>query len=189
MEAEFRSLMQRVRAGSPEAAAKLLEDFGPQLIRVVRRSLDDRLRSKFDSADFVQAVWGSFFANAHRLQAFESPEQLVGFLSALAKNKVVDEFRRRLRSQKHNVLRETPLATTARDEIAAAPARAPTPSQVAIAKEQWDLLVAGLPVQHRRIIELRYAGAKYGEIAEALGVHQGTARRIMDRLFRERFPQ
>jgi RNA polymerase sigma factor (sigma-70 family) len=186
MEQEFCLLMQRVKAGSPNAAAELLETFGPQLIRVVRRHLSPRLRAKFDSADFVQAVWGSFFANSDRLQAFEKPEELAAFLTTLARNKVVDEFRRRLQSRKWNVMLETPIAPRSDGEPTLASSREPSPSQVAIAREQWNFLLAGQPTHHQRIVQLRYAGATYREIAEELGIDERTARRVIDRLSRER---
>jgi RNA polymerase sigma factor (sigma-70 family) len=176
--------MQQVQAGSPEAAAELLETFGPHLIRVVRRHLDRRLRTKFDSVDFVQAVWGSFFANAQHLEAFDQPEQLVAFLVTLARNKIVEEFRRRFQTKKYNINRESPLPVDA-DLISG---RYPTPSQVAIAREQWDHLLAGQPDHYQRIIQLRYQGATYREIEKQLGITERTARRVIDRLFRERCP-
>ena len=188
MSQDFQTLMQQVQAGSPEAATELVEAFGPHLIRVVRRHLDRKLRAKFDSVDFVQAVWGSFFANSHRLGTFDQPEQLVAFLVTLARNKVVEEFRRRLQTKKHNVNRESPLPAGADGNADLISGRYPTPSQVAIAREQWDQLLAGQPDHYQQIIQLRYQGATYREIAEQLEITERTARRVIDRLFRERCP-
>ena len=186
MSKDFQTLMQQVKAGSSEAEAELLETFGPHLIRVVRRHLDRKLRAKFDSVDFVQAVWGSFFANYHRLGTFDQPEQLVAFLATLARNKVVEEFRRRLQSQKYNIKRESPLPGGADGDADLLPGHCPTPSQVAVAREQWDQLLADQPVHYQRIIQLRYQGATYREIAEQLEITERTARRVIDRLFHER---
>ena len=56
-EQEFANLIDRLREGSDEAFTLLLERFGPYVMRSVRRSLDRRLRARFDSQDFAQAVW------------------------------------------------------------------------------------------------------------------------------------
>ena len=98
--------MRGVREGSQDAGWKLVETYGPHILRVVRRSLSQDLRTKFDSIDFVQAVWASIFAEPTRLATFEQPEQLIAYLAAVARNKVVDEFRRRVQTQKFDVKRE-----------------------------------------------------------------------------------
>src|SRR6478736_4128141 len=67
-ESEFAALIEQVRAGSQEAAWTLVEKYGRDVQRFVRRTLHQRLRSKFDSLDFVQIVWGSFFRAPDRLQ-------------------------------------------------------------------------------------------------------------------------
>ena len=53
----FRSLICHVREGSEDAAWDLVEQYGEAIRRAVRRALNERLRSKFDSLDFVQLVW------------------------------------------------------------------------------------------------------------------------------------
>src|SRR5687768_4189029 len=100
---EFADLMNRLRAGDQEAAWKLIEEYGPHIRRVVRRELHQKMRSKFDSIDFVQAVWASFFREPGQFREMETPEALLNFLVAIARNKVVDETRRRLYLQKMNV--------------------------------------------------------------------------------------
>ena len=57
----FVALMRRVREGSEAAAWELVDKYGGHLRRAVRRVLNPMLRSKFDSLDFVQLVWDSFF--------------------------------------------------------------------------------------------------------------------------------
>ena len=64
------------------------------------------MRSKFDSVDFVQMVWASFFANPEQIAKFKESEQLIAYLASMARNKVVEETRRRLQYQRHNVKRE-----------------------------------------------------------------------------------
>ena len=56
----------------------------------MRRVLSPELRSKFDSLDFVQWVWLSFFRVRDKADRFERPEHLVKFLAGMARNKVQD---------------------------------------------------------------------------------------------------
>ena len=85
---DFRDLMRRVHEGSEDAAWQLVGQYGDPIRRAVRRALNARLRSKFDSLDFVQLVWSSFFRDRGRLDRFNHPEELVAFLVTMARNKV-----------------------------------------------------------------------------------------------------
>src|SRR5581483_11639550 len=105
----FDDLMRRLRDGSEDAARELLHRYGDAILRVVRRKLSRELRSKFDSVDFVQAVWASFFTGTPRQRRFDHPQALMAFLVTLAQNKVIDAVRQRMQTQKHNVNRERPL--------------------------------------------------------------------------------
>lgn len=179
----FAELMQRVCAGSDEAARELVDRYGQHILRVVRRGLNRQLRAKFDSVDFVQAVWMSFFEDRSQLEGFEQPEQLAAYLGTLARNKVVQEFRRRLQTHKYNVSREHPLDEPRGAEVP--PGKQPTPSQVAIVKESWDRMMEGQPSHYREIIRLRSEGATFREIAEIVQVNEKTCRRLIERLQRE----
>src|SRR5262249_40177836 len=137
----FTRLMERMRAGCPEAARELFDRYGAHVLLVVRRKLHQRLRTQYDSLDFTQAVWASFFAVPPQRYTFDGPDELLGFLSQLASNKVIEVFRARFRTNKHNLNREVPIRD---DDAVQAPepsARQPTPSQVAMAKERWEQLV------------------------------------------------
>lgn len=58
---DFFLLMRRIREGSEDAAWELFEKYGGYIRRAVRRALNPRLRTQFESQDFVQMVWKSFF--------------------------------------------------------------------------------------------------------------------------------
>ena len=76
---------------------------------MVRRQLPRLLRSRFDSLDFLQSVWGSFFRRVRSGPTeFEDSRHLVAFLARAAKNKVIDEYRRAA-SRKQDMHREEPL--------------------------------------------------------------------------------
>ena len=179
---DFADLICELRKGSDEAAMELLDRYGHHVYRVVRRRLAKELRPKFDSADFVQAVWASFFANVDRVAEFESPQRLVAYLSGIATKKVVDEVRRRLVYRNRNVHREVAMQAVpdSTDRQFAGPQ--PTPSEIAVAREERERIFLDQPSHCRRMIEMRLDGAKYVEIAAALGVHERTVRRVFDKL-------
>src|ERR1700722_19418366 len=128
VEDDFRVLMERVRTGSDEAAREVFDRYSGHISRVVRRQLHQRLRSQYDSLDFLQAVWASFFALPPDQYRFHRSEDLIGFLSRMAYNKVVDVARRRFAVRKDNVNREQPVAGQD-DRPPDVPATQATPSQ------------------------------------------------------------
>jgi len=177
-EEEFASLMRRLGEGSGEAARELLERYGPHLRRVVRRRLHPKLRSKFDSLDFVQDVWASFFADPQRPRAFDRPETLLAYLVQMTRHKVIETFRQRFRSGKYNLKGEHSFDSavlTARDLAA----REPTPSQLAADRDQWDHFLKRQPGPYRRILVLLHQGMTRAEIARALGLNEKTVRRVL----------
>ena len=150
---EFAELMERVHDGSQDAAWQLLEKYGPHVKRYVRRSLNPEMRSKFDSLDFAQVVWASFFREPDRFRRLESPTALLAYLASLARNKVAGEARRRLKSIKNHVNREIGFGELAEDLEIRCPNPDPSPSAVAIARERWHQLVDNQPESVRRILE------------------------------------
>ena len=106
---DFCGLMQRVGEGSEDAAWELVDQYGEAIRRAVRRMLNERLRSKFDSLDFVQIVWNSLFRVRDKLDQFDRPEELTAYLVTMARNKVGMEVRRRLMTEKYNVKHEESL--------------------------------------------------------------------------------
>jgi RNA polymerase sigma factor (sigma-70 family) len=179
---EFRQLMERVTAGSDDAAAQLLRRYGPAVLQAVRRRLNRQLRSKFDSLDFVQDVWASFFANPPSESRMHRPEMLVAFLARVARNKVIDATRQRLQGTKHNVSREHSLDNSTAGGPAAVPANQATPSEVVSGDEEWLRLLESQPIVYRRILILLREGKKTAEIAAELQMHPRTVRRMIDKL-------
>jgi len=175
-------LLERARQDSEGSAQEIVERYGPYILRAVRRRLNKKLRSKFDSVDFVQAVWASFFAlPADRLQ-FQRPQQLVDFLMGLARNKVVDAVRQRLETQKYDVNRELPLYDSSAVDAREVKARGPTASQVAIAKEEWQRAQDSAVPREERIVNWIQRGQSLESIAREIGVSVKTIRRVLERI-------
>src|SRR5438445_4058176 len=91
--AEFGRLLGGLRSGDPGAADELYRRYGGFIRAAVRRQLHDRLRTRFDSLDFVQDVWVSLLAVPADRYTFDSPQALLVFLNRVAYRKVVDVFR------------------------------------------------------------------------------------------------
>jgi RNA polymerase sigma-70 factor (ECF subfamily) len=182
-EDEFSGLMRRLRDGDEEAARVLLRDYGPHILRIIRRRLDPKLRSKFDSQDFAQSVWASFFAGLPEQDLnFDRPEALLAFLKNLASNKVIDAHRQRRRTKKYDVAREHSLDGSAAAAAGHLAVPGPTPSQAAVAKERWDRLLEGQPDYCQRILVMLQKGYTHQEIADQLGLNEKTVRRLLRRL-------
>jgi RNA polymerase sigma factor (sigma-70 family) len=178
----FARLMERMRSGCPDAARELFDRYSPYIRKAVRRLLHQRLRTQYDSLDFTQAVWLSFFTVPRDRYTFDTPDDLIGFLARVACNKVTEVFRQRLQTDKHNLNREVPLGEDDRERPAEPSARQPTPSQVAMANERWERLLAGQPDHFRRVLELRRQGHTHREIARKLGVHAKVIQRLLRKL-------
>lgn len=174
----FRHAILSVRQGDSDAVWELIKEYGPHIHRYVKRKLDRRMRSKFDSVDFVQMVWASIFRHPSQLATFNEPSDLLRFLYTMARNKVYDEYRRRLHTGKYNVTLERSMGDQAQELLEGG---GPTPSEIAMAREKWDEMV-GRSERTKQVVELRIGGATYEEIGQALGIHERTARKIIDQL-------
>lgn len=175
----FAELMAELRDGSESAATQLVDQYAPYILRAVRRTLNHEIRAKFDSIDFAQAVWCSVFAKPTKLHDIQTPEQLIRLLSAMSRNKVIDEIRRRMETQKHDVRRERQYAETTAAVNEGVASREPSPSQVAIVREEWKRMLDELPPQHREVLALRLKGRTHESIAKQLNISPKTVQRVL----------
>jgi RNA polymerase sigma-70 factor (ECF subfamily) len=180
---DIAAFLARIQAGDEAAARELLSRYEAEVRLVVRRQLPRLLRSRFDSLDFLQSVWGSFFRRVRSGPAeFEDSRHLVAFLARAAKNKVIDEYRRAA-SRKQDMHREEPLWTDgARPKEVAADID--SPSEVAQAHEAFVRLRALLPAERRSILELKAEGLSSRDIGERLGISERTVQRVLEDLRR-----
>ena len=175
-EDDIPGFIARIRAGDEEAARELLTRYEAEVRLVVRRQLPRILRSRFDSLDFLQSVWGSFFQRVRTGPTdFQDSRQLAAFLAWAARNKVIDEYRRSA-SQRKGLHREESLwldGERPRD----LPAATDTPSEVVQAREAYGRLRDLLPEDRREILELKAEGFSSKEIGERLGISERTVQR------------
>jgi RNA polymerase sigma-70 factor (ECF subfamily) len=182
-EEELTDVLKRIQGGDESAARELLQRFEPEVRLVVRRQLPRLLRSRFDSLDFLQSVWGSFFRRMRDAPTeFEDSRHLVAFLARAAKNKVIDEYRRAA-SRKNDMHREEPLwgdGHRPRD----VPDPIDSPSEVAQAREVFGRLRALMPDEKRAILEMKAEGLSSKDIGEQLGISERTVQRVLEDLRR-----
>jgi RNA polymerase sigma factor (sigma-70 family) len=188
---DFRELMRQVQTGSPEAARRLCDQYGSHVMRVIRRRLPDYLRPRYDSIDFQQDVWASFFAQLAEHHRFDDPSALIAYLSRLAQNKVLMEQRRGL-AAKRDVWRDRAMQPQAAagetmTEVQPDP-RAHTPSLWMMADERWEQMLAAQPPLKRRMLLMLREGCSHGEVAAQLGLHPKAIQRVLRRLVRDYEP-
>ena len=182
-EGDIPAFLARIQAGDEAAARELLSRYEAEVRLVVRRQLPRLLRSRFDSLDFLQSVWGSFFRRVRTGPAeFEDSRHLVAFLARAAKNKVIDEYRRAA-SRKQDMHREEPLwADGGRPKDL--PAQVDSPSEVAQAREVFGRLRDLVPEDRRTIVELKAEGLSSKDIGQRLGISERTVQRVLEDLRR-----
>jgi RNA polymerase sigma-70 factor (ECF subfamily) len=177
-------LFARARDGDQAAWEELFRTCYPKLVRVVRRKLNPPMRSLYDSTDFASDVWKSLAAKCDRFD-FPSINSLMAFLAQAAEQKVIDEYRRR-NTLKRDIGRERRMDADGPDGVPQPlPSSDPTPSQVAQADEEYNLLKARLSDEtEREVIDLKRRGYTTEEIAERTGWHIRKVQRLLHDLHR-----
>jgi len=184
-DAVFVELVARAKSGDEAASTELLHHFEQDVRMMVRVRLPRALRSQFDSMDFVQDIWQSFFADDDGdPDRFTNSRHLRGFLAGVVRNKVFAEYRRRTRTRKYALDREESLYVRrgGRDEPREVAAPDPSASEDVQARERLAQLLAGRPPAEALVVELRRQGLTFAEIAERTGQSERSARRVIDSL-------
>ncbi len=173
---EFEQLLGRVRRNEPGAFAELVERYLPLVRAVVRRRLSDRLRTRFDSQDFTQDVWASFFQVSLSRLDLPTEADLVAYLAKMAEVKVAEEGREQL-TKKRDIRRERSLANSPEPV-----GGGHTPSQEVMARDRWEELTAGLSETERQMVTMIRDGSSYEAVAGRFDLTIKTVRRLVERL-------
>lgn len=174
-------LLERVQQGSNDAAWQLVNEYGHHVRRAVRRRLPDILRPKFDSLDFVQLTWLSFFRATDRFVCVNEPARFVRLLAEIATHKVLDEVRKRGLGR-YNVRKECGDVDPVELEAKCVSRAVDTPSQLLAARESWEKVLQQCSPVERRIMVLRQKGMTYDDISGKLQVSRRTAIRTVRRV-------
>jgi RNA polymerase sigma-70 factor (ECF subfamily) len=172
-------LLERLGQGDVAAAEQVVADYEPYLRALVRRSLPEPLRAKFDSIDVIQSVWVHVL-HAVRAGAWQVVDRarLRALLVTVARRRLVSRYRQ----HRAAVEREQPGGA----DLAGLPAPGqPRPSEVAQADELWERMLALCPPEHHELLRLRRQGLLLNEIASRTGMHEGSVRRVLRQLARQ----
>jgi RNA polymerase sigma-70 factor (ECF subfamily) len=177
--APFAEFLRRIRTGDEQAAIELVQRYEPIIRREVRlRISDSRLNRSFESMDVCQSVLASFFARAATGQyELETSEQLVGLLTAMARNKLASLARR-----EHRLRRDARRVVATEEEVLEQVAdQAQSPSEIVLKRELVERMRAALSDEERRIAELRGEGLAWDEVAQRLGGNAQARRMQLNR--------
>ncbi len=176
----FAELVDRAGRGEREAADWLVAQYESAIRRQVRFTLmDNKLRRVLEETDICQSVMGQFFAGlgTGRFE-FEGPEQLIGLLKQMVKNKITDQARY-WRAGRRDYLRNiTPEDSSPMAEPMSAE---PTPSRVVEDNEFLAEFESRLTEWERTIFAFRRQGMSWPEIAERTGGGAEAIRKRFER--------
>lgn len=179
---DFKDLMDRARSGDSQAVRDFLWRFEGEVRAMVRGRLPRRMRSRFDSADFVQAVWKSFFADLNNRPCdFNDSQHLRGYLAGVVRNKVNEQQRRLTRTEKYDITREEQLYIRRGDReiVRELPSADPSPSERIQADDRLEQLTSGCSQRDIDVLTLRRHGMTNVEIADRVGLDERSVRRIL----------
>jgi RNA polymerase sigma-70 factor, ECF subfamily len=159
-----RELIQRIRAGDPDAVAELYGQYSSMVWRYVyARIQDEHARQDVVSETFLAAI--------RSLNKGMMAENILGWLTGIARNKIADFYRSRKESGE---LQTDPTA------------RQPSPTKATVA----DVLDA-MPLDQRQVLEWKYFDrCSVCEIAERIGRTEKSVEAILYRAritFREQY--
>ncbi len=187
-EVAFTDLIRRVRAGDHLAAAELVRRYEPEIRTQVRLWLLRRprqLRTVLDSVDICQSVLASFFVRTAAGQyELDRPEQLIGLLVGMARNKLSEQVKHHL-AQRRDVRRREQLGP----HQGATADNAASPSAVVAGQDLLEAVWARLSPEERQIADLRAKGLDWAAVAaQTGGTPEGRRRqlgRAVDRILKE----
>ncbi|MEW6156099.1 MAG: sigma-70 family RNA polymerase sigma factor [Verrucomicrobiota bacterium] len=152
-----------------EAFAYLVEKWEEPIQRLCVRMLGDPHRAE----DLTQEAFSRIFA---RRKEYQPAGKFSTFLWRVALNLCYDELRR-LKRRKEEALQSSD------SESDAFPAVGPAPDEMAVAREQAEMVreaLLQLPEAYRSVLVLRhYENLKFREIAEVLDIPEGTVKSRM----------
>jgi RNA polymerase sigma-70 factor, ECF subfamily len=161
-------LIIRAAGGDPTAFQALVERHRSMVYRVAYQFAGNH----FDAEDIAQEVFIKVYRS---LDKFRQDAQFTSWLYRIAMNACIDHRRRK------SPAASTPMGEEAEQRLLNTPEEAPGPEECAYAGELGDVLeaeIARLPQGQRIVFVMRHhQGLKLCEIAEALGLAEGTVKR------------
>ncbi len=175
----LQELVAQLRAGCEDAAAELVQRYGPEIHRYIHyRLTDPRLRALVDSLDVCQSVLGSFFVRLSTGELrLDDSRQLMGLLVVMARHKLCDLAR------KQGALRRQGFRDAVRDQatLNSIPQAGNDPAEMVAGQEILNAVCGKLAVDEQTMFGMRLAGCDWGEIAAQCQTTAEAARKRMTR--------
>jgi RNA polymerase sigma-70 factor (ECF subfamily) len=177
----FTALMNRLRAGDDEAAARVFGRFAKRLVGLARSQLDAGTRGHVDPEDIVQSVYRSFFTRYERGE-FELTDWdgLWGMLTVITVRKCLNRAAY-FRTARRDVRRQVPLAEGDHSPLQLL-TREPTPDEAALLMEIVQELMADLDGRERTMLSLSLQGYTVKEISPQVERSERTVQRLLERV-------
>jgi DNA-directed RNA polymerase specialized sigma24 family protein len=176
----FAELVSRAGRGESEAAHSLIARYESALRRQVRFALlDNKLRRVLEETDICQSVMGQFFngLGAGRFE-LDGPEQLIGLLKQMVRNKITDQARYWTAGRRDYLRNITPSDSHALVEPMSSD---PTPSRVVEENEFLAEFENRLSDWERMVFAYRRQGMNWSEIAGRTGGGAEAIRKRFER--------
>ncbi|HSC26203.1 MAG TPA: sigma-70 family RNA polymerase sigma factor [Vicinamibacterales bacterium] len=161
-------LITRAAGGDPTAFQALVERHRAMVYRVAYQFAGNH----HDAEDIAQEVFIKVYRSLDR---FRQDAQLTSWLYRIVMNACIDHRRRQ------GSAASTPCGEDAEQRLVNTPKGGPGPEEIAYGGELGELLqseIAQLPAGQRIVFVMRHhQGLKLCEIAEALGLAEGTVKR------------
>jgi RNA polymerase sigma-70 factor (ECF subfamily) len=166
-------LLQDIEKGEEIAAEELFRRYASRLVGFARKRWPAALTSRLDPDDVVQSVFRSFFRQAQQgMYELSEGDELWNLLM------VICAYKLRTQCVRHCAAKRDARRTQSADgEWLTALSVDPDTVLDLTVREQ----VERLPIDHRRVTELRLQGYEVGAIAELIG----RSRRSVERLLQE----
>lgn len=184
---DWERLIAGLQQGDADVLKSFYAEYGPMLRTIADSRLAPGMRRRFDADDVIQSTFRTFFRRAQvGYFQFEDNQRLWNLLCAITLTKLREKARFHQR-QSRGVGREVPV--DAGDDSGEAGhgesgliAADPSPDSAAEFADTFDMLVASLDEDERRLIDLKLQDQTNDEAAETLGISERTVRRMLSRL-------
>jgi RNA polymerase sigma-70 factor, ECF subfamily len=185
-DSSFVDLMERLRAGDPEAAAQVFRRYAHQLMALARHRLDQVILQKVDPEDVCQSVFRTFFRRqADGKFKLDGWKNLWGMLAVITVRKCAHQ-NRHYRTQSYDARKEIPTGPAPYWAEAGvsweAIARDPTPADAAILAETVEQTMAELEPRDQEILRLSLQGLSTAQISDRVQRTERTVQRVLERV-------
>lgn len=184
-DSRIRSLLSQARTGDQDAVAALYRLHTARLKSAVNKRLGSKLRDKMESVDLVQSVWKDALGDINEFE-YRGPDSFFHWLLTRLNHKIQDKgryFTTEMRDpgKEERLVREN----TESPGITPPPSEDPTPSEVAMAGEDLDRVMAlldRLPEPQRQVLVFRMRDElTFERIGEIINKSADAVRKLFTR--------